>query len=158
LVDSALRVPLVLTTAKVMLETGRGLIAVFCPLREQLHDDCRHRSGDFVSPLEWRYRTPREMAVHPLHRFFGGEPEVTGKHLVEHDAESVEIGAGIDRAIHPPRLFWRHVGERAGKGLRLDGRLTLTRETRRQAESGQVHRVGCVVDENMDGLDVLVNE
>ena len=58
-----------------------------------------------------------------------------GEHLVERDAERVEIAAGIDRAVHAPGLFGRHVGERAGDDLGRLGRLALARQARGDAEA-----------------------
>ena len=61
------------------------------------------------------------------------------EHLVERDAERVEVAAGIDRAVHPPGLFGRHVGERAGDGLGRLGRLALARQARGDAKPGEPH-------------------
>ena len=55
----------------------------------------------------------------------GSEP---GQHLVERDAERVEVTASIDRAVHTAGLFGRHVGKRAGDGLWRLRRLPLARQ------------------------------
>jgi len=38
----------------------------------------------------------------------------TPVNLVQRDAYGVEIAAGVDRSVHPPGLFGRHVGKRTG--------------------------------------------
>ena len=43
---------------------------------------------------------------------------IAGEHLVEGDAQGVEVAAGIDRPVHPAGLFGGHVGERPGDHLR----------------------------------------
>ena len=88
-------------------------------------------------PLVGRRRLPGNVAVHPLHRIGGGEGKFAGQHLVEGDAERIEIAAGIDRAVHPAGLFGRHVGERPGDHLRRRGGLALARQTRGDAEAGE---------------------
>src|SRR5262249_44714480 len=92
---------------------------------------------------------------HPLHWFCGSERQRTGKHLVERDAQSVEIAAGIDRTIHPPGLLGSHVSESAGEGLRRVRRLTIAQQPRGDAESGQA-QLAAAADQDIDRLDVLV--
>ena len=58
-----------------------------------------------------------------------------GEHLIERDAERVEIAAGIDRTIHASGLFGRHVGECARDELGRCGRLALARQARRDAKA-----------------------
>ena len=94
-------------------------------------------AGTFSRPLAGRHRLSRDMAVDPLHGIGGGERQCAGEHLIERDAERVEVAAGIDRAIHPSGLFGRHVGERAGDGLGRLGRLPLARQARGDAEPGE---------------------
>ena len=80
------------------------------------------------------------------------------QHLVENDAERVEIAAGIDRAVHPSGLFGRHVGERAGDGLGRLGRLPLARQTRGDAETGEPDLAAGAVHQDIGRFDVLVDE
>ncbi len=74
---------------------------------------------------------PGDMAMNPFHRIGGAERQTAGEHLIERDAERIEVAAGIDRAVHPPGLLGRHIGERAGDELGRPGRLTLARQMRR---------------------------
>ena len=96
-------------------------------------------AGTLVHPLGGRHRLARDMAMDPLHRIGGGERQRAGEHLVEGDAERIEIAAGVDRAVHSSGLFGRHVGERAGDDLGRLGRLPLARQARGDAEPGEPH-------------------
>src|SRR5262245_3607811 len=88
--------PFTLAAAKVALEPAGGLIAVFGYLREQLHDDCRNDAGNLPQALGRCYRPPGKVAVHPFHGVCSGKRQSAGEHLVEGDAEGVEVTAGID--------------------------------------------------------------
>ena len=98
--------------------------------------------GRSFTPLGGRDRPPRDVAVHPLHRIGRGERQWAREHLVEGDAERVEIAAGVDRPVHPSGLFGRHVGERAGDDLRRLGRLRS--RGRREAMPNPVSRTSPV--------------
>ena len=56
-------------------------------------------------PARWGHRPPRDVAVHPFHRIGRREGEAAGQHLVQRDAQGVEVAAGIDRPVHAPGLF-----------------------------------------------------
>ena len=92
-------------------------------------------AGTFFNRSPGGTGCPGDMAVHPFHGIGRGERQDAGEHLVERDAERVEVAAGIDRAIHPSGLFGRHVGECAGDGLGRLGRLALARKARGDAET-----------------------
>ena len=126
-VDAPFTLPFGKTVPKITLDAGRSLVAFLGGLREQLHDDFGGRSGDILQPFTGRQRLSGDMAVHPLHRIGRGERQKAREHLVERDAERVEVAAGIDRTIHPSGLFGRHVGECTGDRFRRLGRLSLTR-------------------------------
>ena len=83
-----------------------------------------------------------DVAVHPFHRIGRGERQDARQHLVERDAQRVEVAARIDRAVHPAGLFGRHVGERAGDDLGRLGRLALARQARGDAEAGEPDLAG----------------
>ena len=97
----------------------------------------RDRGRDIVQPLAGRHRLPRDVAMHPFHRIGRGERQDAGQHLVERDAERVEVAAGIDRAVHASGLFGRHVGERPRNRLGRIGRLALARKPRSDAKARQ---------------------
>src|SRR5215471_20388843 len=86
-----LRLPCGQASAKVAFKASDNLVAVFGPLREQLHDDRRDGAGDFAQPLGRRHRPPGEVAVHPFHGLGSAERQNTSKHLVERDAQRVEV-------------------------------------------------------------------
>ena len=86
------------------------------------------------------------------------ERQRAGEHLVEGDAERIEIAARIDRAVHPSGLLGRHVGQRAGDGLGRLGRLALARQARGDAEAGEPRPPVGAVHQDMGGLEVLVDE
>ena len=115
-------------------------------------------AGTSPAAARGRHRLSGDVAVHPLHRIGRRERQAAGQHLVERDAERVEIAAGIDRAVHPPGLLGRHVGERAGDDLGRLGRLALARQARRDAEARQPDLPGRAVDEHIGRLDVLVDQ
>ena len=109
-------------------------------------------------PLVGRHRLPGDVAMHPFHRIRSGEGQYARQHLVEDDAERVEIAAGVDRAVHPPGLFRRHIGERARDHLRRCRRLVLAGQTRGDAEAGQPDAAAGGVDQDIGGLEVLVDQ
>src|SRR5258706_1389538 len=125
-VDAPLTLPFGETVPKIALDASCRLVALLGGLRQQLHDDFGNRSGD-IQTLTGRRRLSGNMAVHPLHGVGRGERQRAREHLVERDAERVEVAAGIDRTIHPSGLFGRHVGECTGDSLWRLGRLSLTR-------------------------------
>ena len=71
---------------------------------------------------------------------------------------AVEIAAGIDRAVHPPSLLRRHIGERAGDDLGRRGRLVLAGQPRGDAEAGQPDAAAGRVDEDVGRLEVLMDQ
>ena len=100
----------------------------------------------------------RDMAVDPFHRIGRAERQTPGEHLIERDAERIEVAARVDRAVHSPGLFGRHIGERAGDDLGRLGRLTLARQTRGDAEPGEPRPSVRAVHQDIGRLDVLVDE
>ena len=109
-----------------------------------------------------RYRLTCDVAVDPFQRVGGSKREHARKHLVQGDAQRVEIAAGIHRAIHTPGLFGRHVGKGAGNDFRRRGRLALARQSGRDAKAGEPDMTGVAAwfqrDEHVLGLDVFVDQ
>ena len=99
-------------------------------------------AGNACHPLARRQRLAGDVAVNPLHRVGGGERQRSGEHLVERDAERIEIAAGVDRAVHPPGLLGRHVRKRAGDDFRRRQRLALARQPGGEAEAGEPDMAG----------------
>ena len=138
-------------------EAGRRLVAVLGGLGEKLQDDGRDLGRNAGHPLARGHRLPGDVAMDPFHGIGGREGQRPGQHLVEGDAQGVEIAAGIDRAIHPAGLLRRHIGKAAGDDLGRRRRLALARQPRGDAEAGQADIAGGV-DEQIFRLDVLVDE
>src|ERR1700686_4608702 len=156
LIDSAVGFPLRQAPPKIAPQAGSGLVALLGVLGEELHDDGRKRAGD-LGAFARRCRLARNMAMDPLEGIGRSKRESAREHLVQGDAQRVEIAARIDRAVHPAGLLGRYIGERAGNDLRRRGRLALLRQPRRDPESGEPDVAG-VIDEDVRGLDVLVDE
>ncbi len=57
------------------------------------------------------------MAVDHLQSITALEGQLAGEQLVQGDAQRVEIGAIIDRAVHTARLFRRDVGQGADQRI-----------------------------------------
>ena len=153
-----MRLPVRQALAQIGRETRGGLIPVLGILGEKLHHNRRDRPRDARDPLIGRRRLAGNVAVHPFHRVGGGERQFARQHLVEGDAQRVEIGAGVDRAVHPAGLFRGHVGERPGDHLRRRRRLALARQTRGDAKAGEPGVAGDGVHQNIRRLDVLMDE
>ena len=155
-IDATMRLPFRQAAPKIGFQAGGSLVALLGVLGEELHNDGRQRLGD-CGAITGRCRLACNVAVDPLQRVGGGKRQRARKHLVQGDAQRVEIAAGVNRAIHAAGLFGRHVGEGAGNDLRRRGRLRLARQLGCNPESGQPDVAG-VVDEHVRRLDVLMNE
>jgi hypothetical protein len=94
----------------------------------------------------------------PLHWVRRRERQCARQHLIKHDAERIEITARVDRAIHPPGLFRRHIGERAGDGLGRCDDLSFARQPRRDAEAGEPRRAIGAVHQDIAGFQVLMDQ
>jgi hypothetical protein len=153
-----MRLPFRQTPAEIGLDARGGLVTVLGGLGEELHHNGRERPRDACDPLVGRHRLPGDMAVHPLHRIGSRERQRPRKHLVEGDTQSIEVAAGVHRAVHPASLFRRHVGERPGDHLRRRGGLMLARQTRGTAEPRQPHAAARRVHQDICRLDVLMDK
>ena len=103
-VDAAALFPFRAAMLEIMLNAGGGLVALLGALGEELHDDGGQWLWDRTA-IDRRRRLARDVAMDPLHGVICGEWEHAGEHLVQGDAQRVEIAAGIYRAVHPPGLF-----------------------------------------------------
>ena len=95
--------------------------------------------------------------MHPLQRIGRSKRQRARQHLVQADAQRVEIAASIHRAVHAPGLFRRHIGKRAGNDLRRRRRLPLLWKLGRDSEAREPY-VAAAVHQHIRGLDVLMNE
>jgi len=156
--DPAIRLPFRQSPPQISLDARGGLVAFLGSLGEELHHDCREQRREARDPFVGRYRLSRDMAVHPLHRIGGGEGELPRQHFVKGDTQSIEIAAGVHRAVHSAGLFRRHVGERSRDRLRRRRGLTLARQTRGNAEPRHPHTTPCCIHQEIGWLDVLVDK
>ena len=156
--DAAVRLPFRQAAAKISLDARGGLVAILGGLGEQLQDDGRERGGDSFT------RSPGGTGCRAMWQWThsigsaADEGQRSREHFVEGDAAGIEVAAGIDRPVHPAGLFGRHVGERPRDHLGRRGGLALARQTRRDTEARQPDAAGRGVDEDIGGLDVLVDE
>ena len=111
--------------------------------------------------MVWRWGTsgPGGLGHHPRHdrlRGAPGEGRVAGEHLVEHGPEAVHVGAGRDLPL-AHRLLGAHVVRRAERHAGL-GHPGVARLARRQRDAEVGHQRPAVVQEDVLGLDVPVND
>ena len=104
-----------------------------------------------------RYRLTCDVAVDPFQGVGGSKWEHSREHLVQSDAQRVEIAASIDRSIHAPGLFRGHVSKRTGNRFRRCRRLALARQSGRDAKAGEAYVAGAV-NEYIFGLDIFVDQ
>jgi hypothetical protein len=127
-----------------------ALEAIIGLFREQAIEQVLQR-GQFV-----RQRRQRFGDVHDAdrERILGAVRRVADEHFVQHDAETVEIGAAVDRAA--ARLFGTHVvrraDDRAGAGHAQRGFVRA-----RDAEIGEDGRA-VFAQQDVVGLDVAVDD
>ncbi len=155
-IDAAIRFQFSEAPPKIGFHAGGRLVALLSVLGEELHGQKRQRFRD-SGTITRRRRLAGNVAVHPLEGIGGGKRQRARQHLVHSDAQRVQVAPGINRPIHPARLFGRHIGQRTGNDLRRRGRLRLARKPRRDPKSSEPDVVG-VVDEHVRRLDVLMNE
>ncbi len=91
----------------------------------------------------------RHVAVDPLEGIARLERQPPREQLVERDAEGIQVGPAVDRAVHPPRLLGRHVRQRPLDELGGPRGLELARQARREPEVGELHVQRRGVDEDM---------
>ncbi|MNR17884.1 hypothetical protein D3C85_1345750 [compost metagenome] len=121
-INAAQMLPVGQALAQIMLDTCGRLVTLLGGFGEQLHHNVREHPGDGFDPHVGWQRLFGNMAMHPFDRVRGHEWQRAGQHLVQRDAEGIEVAARIDRAVHLAGLLGCHIGERAGDGF---GRLSL---------------------------------
>ena len=156
--DAPGRLPFREAAAQIGLDAGGGLVAFLHGLREQLHHDGRDGVGDRCKPLMRRHGLTRDMAVDQLHGIGRREGRRAREHFIEGGAQGVEVAAGIDRPVHSPGLFRRHIGERAGDHLRRLGALLLARQAGGDSETGEADAVPVLTHQNVGRLDIFMDE
>src|SRR5262249_34237220 len=127
--NTAVRFPISEAALQIVLNAGRGLITVLSSLGEELHNDCGEGRRKVLSPFGRRQRLSCNVTVHPLHWVRGGKWKRAGEHLVQRDAQRVEIAPVVDRAVHAARLLGSDVSERTADHLRRPAALWLARQS-----------------------------
>ena len=106
---------------QVRAKVGRGLIAQLGVLLQRPGDDTVHLRGQVRVHAARRRRAAIEDPLEDDRRRIARECRVSGRHLVEHDAEREQVGSRVERLS--TRLLGRHVGDRpdrrAGRRERL---------------------------------------
>ena len=103
--DGAARPPPGEALVEVVPQAERALVALLGGLGEQLEHDRGQERGNRGDERVRRERRLGDVAVHPLDGIAGLEGQGARQHLVEGDAEGVEVGPLVDPAVHPARLL-----------------------------------------------------
>ena len=139
-----------------------GLIAVARFFRQRLIDDVGKFLRQFVVDLFGRLETVVNDRVHQVNVGLAFERQLAGRHLVEHDAERIDVAAMVGALAL--RLFGRHVIWRtkrradAGQLVRfaLDGALFIGK----QLGQSEIENLGLAArcDDDVRGFDVAVDD
>src|ERR1051326_4450614 len=136
-------------------ELRRGLPAIPNALAHRLFDDLVQRERDGVGQ---RRRVALDDRGEDVERRLADERRVAGEHLVEHDADGVDVGARVDDRL-AAHLFGREVveraGERAGAVQRIGG--VAAAGERGHAEVEDFH-AAVATQHDVLGLDVAMND
>jgi hypothetical protein len=139
-------------------QAGGALIAVLGVLGHQAQDQRRQRGGDLGPKGRGGEREAGDVGVDQLQRVRRAKRQLAGEELVEGGAERVIVGAIVDRAIHPAGLLGREIGEAALEHLGRGGGAALLAEHRGDAEVGERDPLQVGADDDVVGLDVLVQD
>ncbi len=142
-----------------MAQAEGALVALLGGLGEQLEHDL----GEAAVESRGRARAAGlrrlgDVAIDPLDGVAGLEGQGASQHLVEGDAEGVQVGPLVEPAVHAARLLRRHVGERALDEAVVGELLGSAVGEGGDAEIGDLHLAGVGVVEQVLGLDVLVDD
>ncbi len=92
-----------------------------------------------------------------LHRGAAMERQPTGQHLIEHDAQRIDVAASVDLIQLSTHLLRGHVERRAHRAAGL-GQMGLRIELARQTEVDHDRGVVRIADQDVSGLQVPVND
>ena len=142
--------------AQVVAQLLGGRVALLGLLGQQLDDDRLERPGHVGDELVERLRRVVHLLVGDGHRVVAAERRPAGDHLVQHDAERVEVAARI--GLRALGLLGREVGGRAHHRADL-GEVLLGGRVHRpgDAEVGDLH-LPAGADEDVGRLDVAVHD
>src|SRR6516165_11787743 len=94
----------------------------------------------------------------PLHRVTGRERQRADEHLVKGHTEGIEITPRINGTVHPPSLFWSHVGQRPSNHLQRLRSLPVTGQPRGQTKARQPAAAGEGISQDISWLNILVDD
>ena len=136
-------------------EVGGGGEAILLPLRERLETDALQFDGDVADDLARRLRLVVAYLPQQLQRVIRPERHPACQHLVEDDAETVDVGPAIDAVGGAGGLLGRHVVGSAGdESLLFAPRLHFVES---EPEVDQ-HRFAVGGQEDVGRLDVAVDD
>ena len=115
-------------------------------------------SGTRCKALMRRQGLTRDMAMDQLYGIGRREGRRAREHFIEGGAQGVEVAARIDRPVHPPGLFRRHIGERPGDHLRRLGAVLLARQAGGDSETGEADAVPVLTHQDVGRLDIFMDE
>ena len=99
-----------------------------------------------------------DVEVHHLERIGALVRHDAGQQLVDRDAERVEVGAIVERAVHAPGLLRSDVGERPLEARGRAEAAALAAKLRRDVEVDELGDTALRVVNNVVGVHVLVND
>ena len=138
-------------------QPAHALIAVLRQLGQQLHHDVRDRLRHVGRDVARRRRDAGDMAMRPFQRIVRGKRQLAGQHAVQRDAERIEIGAVIDRAMHAPGLFGRQIGP-VGRACGVSiGRKSLVLASG-EADIGQQDAMALARHQQVGGADIPMDD
>ncbi len=136
----------------------RALIAILGALGHEPADDRGDDGRDRRRHLVRGGRHLRDVAVDELQRIGPGEGQPPRGELVERDAERVEVGAVVDRPVHPAGLLGGEVGQGPLQPAGAEVGRLLARELGGDAEVDDLEDVRARVVHDVGRVDVLVDD
>jgi hypothetical protein len=150
--------PLGLPAGEVRLEPERALIPLLRRFGQQLQHHVGEGSRKLRAQVARARRRLRDMSVYHLERIFRLERKAPGQQLVERHPQRIEVGSIVDLAVHPAGLLGRQVRDGSEELARMAQRLMLGRHARGDAEVDQRQPAGPGMDQDVAGIDVVVND
>jgi hypothetical protein len=143
---------------EVVQQAARRLVTILGHLGEELQDDRGEHLRQLRHPRAGRLRGACDVAMHPFERVLRLEGQAPREHLVERDAQRIEVGAAVDDPVHAPRLLGRQVRQGALDELQGSCGRLLAGEAGGEPEVGELHLAGRRVEEDVLGLQVPVED
>lgn len=139
-------------------ETISGLITFCGRFGEKFKDDIGKERRNIRIEEMGNGRLLSDMGINPTHGIEGLERERVSEELKEDDTQGVEIGAMIDRDIHTPGLFRRHVGKRTLKGMKFGRARLATIDRLSEAKVNEMNERREGIKEDIVRFNIHVHE